>query len=264
MPGFFIFVPMLSKNTIKHLQSLKQSKFRDEYHEFIAEGDKLVSELLLSNFKIIEIFAVKEWLDIHKISDNVAITEVTVSELERISGLITPNMVLALVEIPQQQSIGTSIFDKLILVLDEIKDPGNLGTIIRIADWFGISDIVCSNYSVDVYNPKVVQATMGSIARVNIQYADLSVFLKNVPKNIPIYGTLLNGENIYNQTLSKNGIIIIGNESKGISNELLPFITNKLYIPSYAENLNNKAESLNASIATAIVCAEFKRRIFFE
>jgi len=254
---------MLSKNIIKHINALKQNKFRDEFQEFIAEGDKLVTELLSSNFKIIEIFAVKEWLDIHKISDNVAITEVTVSELERISGLITPNMVLALVEIPQQQSIDTFIFEKLILVLDEIKDPGNLGTIIRIADWFGISDIVCSKHSVDVYNPKVVQATMGSIARVNIQYVDLSIFLKNIPKDIPIYGTLLNGENIYNQTLSENGIIIIGNESKGISNELLPFITNKLYIPFFAENSNNKAESLNASIATAIVCAEFKRRAFF-
>jgi TrmH family RNA methyltransferase len=254
---------MLSKNTIKHLQSLKQSKFREEYQEFIAEGDKLVTELLSSNFKIIEIFAVKEWLVTHKITDNIVITEVTVSELERISGFITPNMVLALVEIPQQKNIATSIFDNLILVLDEIKDPGNLGTIIRIADWFGIFDIVCSNHSVDVYNPKVVQATMGSIARVNIQYADLSIFLKNIPKDIPIYGTLLNGENIYTQTLSKNGLIFIGNESKGISDEILPFITNKLYIPSFAENSNNKAESLNASIATAIVCAEFKRRAFF-
>ncbi len=251
---------MLSKNTIKHINALKQNKFRDEYQQFIAEGDKLVSELLTSNFKIIEIFAVKEWLDKHKIVDNIAITEVTVSELERISGLTTPNMVLALVEIPQQQSINASIFDKLILVLDEIKDPGNLGTIIRIADWFGISNIVCSNHSVDVYNPKVVQATMGSIARVNVQYADLHDFFKNAPKNVPIYGTLLNGENIYTQPLSKNGIIIIGNESKGISNELLPFITNKLCIPSYAENQENKAESLNAAIATSIVCAEFRRK----
>jgi TrmH family RNA methyltransferase len=172
-------------------------------------------------------------------------------------------MVLALVEVPQQLNFAKSIFEKLILVLDEIKDPGNLGTIIRIADWFGISDIVCSNHSVDAYNPKVVQATMGSIARVNLRYTNLFEFLKNIPTDFPIYGTLLNGENIYNQTLSKNGIIIIGNESKGISDDILPFITNKLYIPSYAENLNNKAESLNASIATAIVCAEFKKRIFF-
>ncbi len=253
---------MLSKNKIKHLNSLRQNKFRNEFQQFVAEGDKLVSELLSSNFKIIEIFAVKEWLDRHKIPDNIAITEVAVSELEKISGLTTPNMVLALIEIPQQQNINTSIFNKLILVLDEIKDPGNLGTIIRIADWFGISNIVCSNHTVDVYNPKVVQATMGSIARVSVQYADISAFLKDVPKDVPIYGTLLNGENIYTQTLSENGVIIIGNESKGISNELIPDIKHKLYIPSFSENPENKAESLNASIATAIVCAEFKRRTF--
>ena len=254
---------MLSKNTIKYINALKQNKFRDEFQQFVAEGDKLVTELLSSSFKIIEIFAVKQWLDIHKIADNITITEVTLSELERISGLTTPNMVLALVEIPQQQSFNVSIFDKLILILDEIKDPGNLGTIIRIADWFGISNIVCSNHTVDVYNSKVVQATMGSIARVSVQYTDLVSFFKTAPKNIPIYGTLLNGKNIYTQTLSKNGLIVIGNESKGISDELLPFINNKLLIPSFAENPENKAESLNASIATAIVCAEFKRRAFF-
>ncbi len=260
MTGFFYFCTMLSKNTIKHIHSLKIKKFRDEFYEFIAEGDKLVSELLESNFEIIEIFAVKEWLASHKIDDNIAITEVTVSELERISNLTTPNMVVALVEIPQSHAIAAADFEKLILVLDEIKDPGNLGTIIRIADWFGISTIVCSENTVDVYNPKVVQATMGSIARVNVQYTDLTVFFKNIPKNLPVYGTLLNGENIYTQPLSKNGIIIIGNESKGISEAFMPAITQKLYIPSFAENPGNKAESLNASVATAIVCAEFMRR----
>ncbi|MFZ4401601.1 MAG: TrmH family RNA methyltransferase [Bacteroidales bacterium] len=255
---------MLSKNTIKHLQSLKQNKFRDEFQQFVAEGDKLVTELLSGYFKIIEIFAVKEWLSLHKIADHIAVTEVSVSELERISGLTTPNMVVALLEIPQTKFIDAAVFDKLILMLDEIKDPGNLGTIIRIADWFGISNIICSNHTVDVYNPKVVQATMGSIARVNVQYTDLKAFLQTLPKDIPVYGTLLNAENIYTKELSKNGIIMIGNESKGIADDLLPFITQKLFIPSYAENSGNKAESLNASVATAIVCAEFKRRMFFQ
>jgi TrmH family RNA methyltransferase len=135
-----------------------------------------------------------------------------------------------------------------------------MGTIIRIADWFGISNIICSNHSVEIYNPKVVQSTMGSIARVNVTYTDLKVFLDNVPTNIPIYGTLLDGENIYNQDLSSNGIIIVGNESRGISKEIIPFITKKILIPAYAQNKESKAESLNASVATAIVCAEFKRK----
>ncbi|MFZ4412384.1 MAG: TrmH family RNA methyltransferase [Bacteroidales bacterium] len=251
---------MLPKNTIKHLIALKQKKIREEYHQFIAEGDKLVTELLTSHFNILEIFAVKTWSDAHKINPSIAVTEVTASELERISGLTTPNMVLALVEIPQTQITDASVIEKLTLVLDDIKDPGNLGTIIRIADWFGISTIICSEHTVDAYNPKVVQATMGSIARVNLHYTDLAVFFKSLPSEIPIYGTLLNGKNIYSQTLSKNGLIVIGNESKGISDELLPYISQKLYIPSYAENPGNKAESLNASVATAIVCAEFMRR----
>jgi TrmH family RNA methyltransferase len=253
---------MLTKNSIKHINELKQKKFRDEFQQFVAECDKLVNELLNSHFKIIEIFALNEWLENQKIPENIAVTAVTAAELERISSLTTPNKVIALLELPQQQVIDTSIFKKLVFALDEIKDPGNLGTIIRIADWFGISDIICSNHTVDAYNPKVVQATMGSIARVNMHYTDLALFFNTFSKEIPVYGTLLNGENIYTQTLTANGIIILGNESKGISEEIQHFIHHKLYIPSYAENPQNKAESLNAAIAAAIVCAEFKRRLF--
>lgn len=251
---------MLSKNKIKYINSLKSRKFRDEYQQFIAEGDKLVCDLLSGNYIISEIFAVADWLDKHSFTNQIAVTEVSETELERISQLSTPNKVLAILDYKKNQEFNNKIFDELILVLDEIKDPGNLGTIIRIADWFGISNIICSNNSVDVYNPKVVQATMGSIARVNVSYSDLRDFLKNMPQNTPIYGTLLDGENIYDQQLSKNGIIIVGNESRGISNEIIQFITNKIFIPSYAQNIENKAESLNASIATAIVCAEFKRK----
>jgi len=253
---------MLSKNTIKHLNALKQKKFRDEFQQFVAEGDKLVKELLFSHCKIIEIFALNEWPGTHKIPDSIAVTPVSPDELERISSLTTPNKVIALIEIPQQQSIDSSAFEKLVLVLDDIKDPGNMGTIIRIADWFGISNIICSGNTVDVYNPKVIQASMGSVARVNINYTELTTFFESLAKEIPVYGTLLNGDNIYTQTLTKNGIIVIGNESNGISVEIQKFITNKLYIPSFAENPLDKAESLNAAIATAIVCAEFKRRMF--
>lgn len=251
---------MLSKNKIKYIHSLKLSKFRDEYQQFIAEGDKLVCDLLLSNYKISDIFATKDWIENNPVSNTISVTEVTENELERISQLSTPNKVLAILDYKKLTESGNDIFNELILMLDEIKDPGNMGTIIRIADWFGISNLICSNHSVEIYNPKVVQSTMGSIARVNVTYTDLKVFLDNVPTNIPIYGTLLDGENIYNQDLSSNGIIIVGNESRGISKEIIPFITKKILIPAYAQNKESKAESLNASVATAIVCAEFKRK----
>lgn len=251
---------MLSKNKIKFINSLKIKKFRDEYQQFIAEGDKLVCDLLSGNYKIIEIFAVRDWLEKHVISNQIMVNEITEDELERISQLSTPNKVLAILDYKQSLKPENLNYDELILVLDEIKDPGNLGTIIRIADWFGIKNIICSENSVDVYNPKVVQATMGSIARINVSYCDLNSFMKAIPHEIPIYGTLLDGENIYEQPLSKNGIIIVGNESRGISEPVLPCITNKLFIPSYAQNADNKAESLNASVAAAIVCAEFKRK----
>ncbi len=251
---------MLSKNKIKYILSLKLSKFRDEYQQFIAEGDKLVCDLLLSNYKISDIFATKDWIYNNTVSNAITVTEVTENELKRISQLSTPNKVVAILDYKTIPEFNNAVFNELILMLDEIKDPGNMGTIIRIADWFGISTIICSHHSVEIYNPKVVQSTMGSIARVNVIYTDLKTFLNKVPENIPIYGTLLDGENIYDQNLSDNGIIIVGNESRGISKEIIPYITKKILIPSYAQNKESKAESLNASVATAIVCAEFKRK----
>lgn len=251
---------MISKNKIKFINSLKLKKFRDEYKLFIAEGDKLVKDLISGGYLIQEIYCTQKWLQNFSFPPNILLNEINEEELSRISQLSTPNQVLAIASYQETAINYDKIFQNLSLMLDEIKDPGNLGTIIRIADWFGISDIICSENSVDIYNPKVVQSTMGSIARVKVHYTNLSDILKNCPDNIPVYGTVLDGNNIYEQDLSKNGIIIVGNESRGISEILLQYITNKLLIPSYAQNLENKAESLNASVATAIVCAEFKRK----
>lgn len=251
---------MLSKNKIKFLNSLKLKKFRDEHQQFIAEGDKLVRDLISGNFQIHEIFATNKWLEKNILPKSIIINEITEEELNRISQLSTPNQVLAVAKYQTTEINFNEIFNNLTLMLDEIKDPGNMGTIIRIADWFGISNIICSEDTVDTYNPKVVQSTMGSIARVNVYYTNLVELLKKTPENTPVFGTLLTGENIYEQDLSKNGIIIVGNESRGISDDLQQYITHKLLIPSYAQNADNKAESLNASVATAIICAEFKRK----
>lgn len=249
---------MISKNKIKYLQSLKVQKFRKVNGVFIAEGDKLVKELLTSDLNIVEIYALSDWFSNIQIHSEIKCYEITNDDLYKISSLKTPNKVIAVVKIPNNENISLNFEEEIILMLDNIKDPGNLGTIIRIADWFGIKNIICSENTVEVYNPKVIQATMGSISRVKVYYKKLKDFLISIPQNILVYGSLLNGENIYNCKLTKNGIIIIGNESKGISDEIYPFIDKKIKIPSYNEN---GAESLNASIATAIICAEFKRNV---
>lgn len=261
---------MLSKNQIKLVNSLKLKKFREQYNLFIAEGTKIVPEIIDSEIEVKTLFAIKSWLGKNEklIAENpkIEIEEITEEELKKISALSTPNEVLAIAEIPQY-IINTSTIDtRLTLVLDEIKDPGNMGTIIRIADWFGISEIICSNNSVDVFNPKVVQATMGSIARVKIYYTEIPAFFSHL-RNVKIYGAVLNGNNIYKEPLSGKGIILIGNESKGISENLLPYISNKITIPSFSSSCigsdgNKGAESLNAAIATAIICSEFRRITF--
>ncbi len=167
---------------------------------------------------------------------------------------------MAVVKIPDQQEELPDMDKNLVLMLDNISDPGNLGTIIRTADWFGVQHIICSENCADVYNPKVVQATMGSIFRIKIQYKMLKKILQTLPVKIPIYGTLLDGNNIYEADLEKNGVILIGNESHGISENLFPFVTKKIRIPGYSPEKSSSAESLNASIAAAIVLAEFRRR----
>jgi RNA methyltransferase, TrmH family len=258
---------MLSNNQIKQITSLKIKKFRAETGKFIAEGNKLVLDLLDSEFHIHGIFALPEWTiaNNQKLSGKqFPVFETSALEMNRISALSTPSQVLAVVKMknyPFTPSPSHPLTTSLSLALDDIRDPGNLGTIIRIADWFGISNIFCSPLSVDLYNPKVVQATMGSITRVNVFYTDLNIVFQTLSGKIPVYGSLLEGESLYKQTLSKEGIILIGNESRGISTDLLPWITNKVFIPFYGGSKQGKAESLNASMAAAIICAEFRRKI---
>lgn len=252
---------MLSKNRIKFIHSLKRKKFRETHHRFLVEGSKLVLDLLRSPYSISEIFVTHSWIA-EKVQEviqrKVPVTEITEAEMEKITSLSTPSPVLAIVEIPAAVPDVTGIAGDLVLMLDDIRDPGNLGTIIRIADWFGIRTIICSENTVDLYNPKVVQSTMGSIAKVDVFYRDLKKFLEDLPHNIKIYGTFLDGENIYTGILENKGIVIIGNESNGISGDVSHFVSNRLCIPAFTPG--KPPDSLNASVATAIVCSEFRRR----
>ncbi len=251
---------MISKNQIKHVNSLKQSKFRKEFNEFVAEGEKIVEELLKSDLKISSLFGLEDWLLNFKSeleTNTIDYYKVSPKELGRISSLKTPNKVLAVVNIPEVSLPQKDDFNNLILVLDKIQDPGNLGSIIRTADWFGIKHIVCSEDCVDTYNPKVIQSTMGSFLRIKTHYINLETFFKySVPKELNIYGALLDGENIYHHKFPGKGILIIGNESKGISDKIAQFVTHRISIPSHP---NNSVESLNASIAAAILISEFRR-----
>ena len=251
---------MISKNRIKQINALKQKKNRQEIGLFIVEGKKLADEILKSNFCIQTIVATTEWLaENFNILPDCEIVETNEAGLKKVSGLTTAQKVLLLVEIPKNHS-SESDSEKLILALDNINDPGNLGTIIRIADWFGVGKVVCSLCSVDVFNPKAVQATMGAIARVGVIYADLTKYIGNAKKNnLPVYGTFLKGKNIYNERLTRNGIIVMGSEARGISPEIEKLIDQKIHIPSFP-SAQPTSESLNISTATAIVCAEFRRR----
>lgn len=239
---------MLGKTKIKYIQSLGQKKFRNEEGLFIAEGPKLIKELLLEiPGSVVDVFAAGEWIDENrKILSEVPVTEITAAELEKISQLSTANNVLAVVR--QFRTINPPATKEVVtLVLDDIQDPGNLGTIIRIADWFGLKQVVCSHHSADVYNPKVVQATMGSIARVAVFYTDLDKWLTN-EKDVRIYAAVLEGRDIKTMKTIEEGIIIIGNESKGISKEILQMANVKISIAR-----KGKAESLNAAVATGII-----------
>ncbi len=238
---------MLSKNQVKYIQSLSQKKCRDEEALFIAEGNKIVAEFLEEKKCVIRhIYAVKDWIENNRNSTRHEITEVTEEELKKISQLKTPNKVLLLAE-KVKWTGEPQIKNGISLLLDTIQDPGNMGTIIRLADWFGIHQIFCSPDCVDVYNPKVVQATMGSIARVRVEPADLKILLeKNV--EIQTYAAVLGGEDVSAYKKINQGIIIIGNESKGISDEILKLVKNRITIKG-----KGKAESLNAAVATGII-----------
>lgn len=237
---------MISKNQIKFVRQLEQKKYRRKEGLFVAEGPKVVGDLLRAGFKAHTIFATSEWE-----SQGQTFQEVSDEELRRVSFLQHPQRVLALFFIPTESVPSVS---SLSLALDDVQDPGNLGTIIRIADWFGIDTIYCSENTADAWSPKVVQATMGSIARVNIIYTDLQELISKA--QVPVYGTLLDGQDIYTQELSKEGIIVMGNEGNGISAPIRKLINRKLLIPQFHEG----PESLNVAIATAITCSEFRRR----
>lgn len=249
---------MISKNLIKYVRSLELKKVRKRERAFVAEGPKIVGELVKKH-KPLRIIATEDWFSSShfvKREDDILVTE---EELRRVSFLQHPQQVVGVFPLPEVKLNSFNTNNDVLLALDGVQDPGNLGTILRIADWFGITAIVCSPETADVYNPKVVQASMGSIARVDVVYEDLVSFLNATPKNTPIFGTFLNGDNMYAQELSTNGIIIMGNEGKGISEDVCKLINRRLFIPSFPCD-RVTAESLNVAVATAIVCAEFRRR----
>jgi len=240
---------MLSKNQVKLIRSLKKKKYRQQYGLFIAEGIKVVEEFLKSNFKLNKLYYTTDYH--HSVSVDMA-QLISEKELKSISEFNSPNKVVALFEIPKNEKIEIK---GLTLVLDEINDPGNLGTIIRLGDWFGIDQIICSLNTVDCYNQKVVQASMGSLSRISIVYSDIVSYLKK-EKRI-IYGAMLEGENVYQSVLEKEAVLIMGNEANGISKPIQELISKKLNIPQFGEI--KKTESLNVATSTAILLSEFKR-----
>ena len=243
---------MISKNQMKLIKQLEQKKFRRREGLFVAEGPKVVGDLM-KRWKPVAVFATADY----EHSMPVEVQLITDEELRRVSFLQHPQQVVALFPLPEP-SVFVPDSSKLILALDGVQDPGNLGTIIRLADWFGITDIICSMETADAWNPKVVQATMGSIARVNITYTNLPDLLAQLPPEHPVYGTLLDGDNIYQQQLTQGGIIVMGNEGNGLTGKVRQRVNRRLLIPSYRSD--DTAESLNVAIATAVVCAEFRRR----
>jgi TrmH family RNA methyltransferase len=239
----------LSKNQLKTITSLNQKKYRTAHHLFVAEGTKIVAEFLNSNFELEQLFCV----DTTSYKNLEKVTEISEIELKKISSLATPNNVLALFKIPLTTT--SSIKSGLIVVLDEINDPGNLGAIIRLCDWFGVDQLICSNNTVDCYNQKVVQSSMGSLARVSIIYTELEDYLQQ--SNLPKYAADMEGENVYKSKLSKNAVLVMGNEANGISDSILKLVSNTISIPRFGAL--KQTESLNVATAAAILLSEFKR-----
>ena len=241
---------MVSKNQIKRINGLHLKKNRQAEQLFIAEGQKVIAELLDAGFEAENIYVTEPLFP--SVSEE-KLEIISMADLKKISALTVPNNCLAVFRIPMPRPLKTS---GLILALDDIRDPGNLGTILRLCDWFGISDLVCSFHTVDLYNPKVVQATMGSIARVNVTYCDLELLLKET--RLPVFGTFMDGDTIYKTQLPASGIIVMGNEANGISKDLEKIIANRLTIPRFGDL--QQTESLNVATATAIVLSEFCRK----
>jgi len=250
---------MISKSKIKLIKSLEIKKFRDESGLFVAEGTKLVLDLL-SVFNCTLLAATPAWFLENQNVKAIEVIEVEPDELNKISNQKSPQGVLAIFEKPDYTWDAEELNDKLVLALDDVQDPGNLGTILRIADWFGITDVFCSRHSADAYNPKTVQATMGALARVRVHTVDMEEFLASVDSRLPVYGTFMDGEAIYDKPLTMNGIIVMGNEGNGISAGIEKLVTQRLLIPNYPMG-QATSESLNVGVATALVCAEFRRRV---
>ncbi len=249
---------MISRTRIKWIKSLEMRKYRLQEKAFVAEGPKLVGELLPYSTPLY-IAATKDWLDAnrHLLRAVKEVDEVSQTELERASLLRTPQSVLAVMPIPERRLDISSLQKKLVIALDSVQDPGNLGTILRIADWFGIHEVLCSEGTADVYNPKCVQSCMGALARVKVFYCNLPEVLGQV--EMPVFGTFLDGTDIYKEELSQQGIIVMGNEGNGISQPVAKLVNRRLYVPNYPKG-SLTTESLNVAVATGIVCAEFRRR----
>lgn len=251
---------MLSRNKIKYIRSLELKKFRNEHNTFVAEGNKLVNDMLTA-FESELIIAKPSWMATQGDIPTKELLTAGEDDIKKASLLKNPQDVIAVFKHPIYDIQEADPSTQLVLVSDGIQDPGNLGTIIRLADWFGIEHIVCSLDTVDAFNPKTVQATMGALARVKVHSVDLEPWLNKYAKqSFPIYGAFLDGNNIYTKTLSNTGIIIMGNEGNGIRQSTESLITDRLLIPNYPAN-RETSESLNVAIATAIICAEFRRQI---
>ncbi|NNC70657.1 MAG: RNA methyltransferase [Flavobacteriaceae bacterium] len=240
---------MLSKNQVKLITSLHQKKYRNQHGLFIVEGPKALDEFLNSKFKCQFLFCTDDFLKSKFVENTIIISD---NELKKISALKNPNKAIGVFKIPDQEPFKS---EGLILTLDEVSDPGNLGTIIRLCDWFGVEQIICSSNTVDCYNPKVVQASMGSLTRVSLIYTDLRDYLTKT--DMPIYGALMQGENIYEVKLPSKAILVMGNEANGISKDIIELIRQKITIPSFGKF--QQIESLNVATATAILLNEFRR-----
>ncbi len=247
------------KSEIQMVRSLGEKRARTEMGLFVAEGEKFIRELIDSALRVRKIYVTDD-AELEDSFEGELVELISGAEMGRISQLKSSNNSLAIVEMPRHSLDIELLAGKLTIVLDGVQNPGNLGTIIRLADWFGVEDIICSSTCADCFNPKVVQATMGAILRVRVHYTPLEPFMESVQKlDIPIYGAFLEGDTIYNRELSKDGLIVMGNEGQGVSSEVAKFIDQRLYIPPYPADCQG-SESLNVAIATSIICSEFRRR----
>lgn len=255
-------VARLSNNECKQLASLKTKKYRSQQKLFLVEGEKLVEEALKSHIPVKAIVALDSWWQAQpRKLEGITCLTASPQQIKQLSLMVTPPPVVAVVHIPNYQLNIKELQQKITLALENIQDPGNLGTIIRIADWYGIDHVICSHESVEAFNPKVIQSSMGSIFRVKVHYNNLIQFCKETGAlQIPLVGTFLEGENMYTARLPASGVLVMGNESKGISDELAKLIEKRVTIPSINASQVH-AESLNVAMATAIVCSEWMRKI---